>query len=51
MDNVYEQKNCNRFNSGYKIIKQLKPSVGANNLLNVYPDKQDESEILKLVVT
>jgi hypothetical protein len=34
-------KNCNRFNSGYKIIKQLKPSVGANNLLNVYPDKQD----------
>ena len=27
---------------GYKLSKQLKLSVGANNLFNIYPDKQDE---------
>ena len=27
---------------GYQLTKQLKFSIGANNLLNVYHDKQDE---------
>ena len=27
---------------GYQFTKNLKLSIGSNNLLNVYPDKQDE---------
>lgn len=43
MDNVYGAKIVTDLTLGYKIIKQLKLSVGATNLLNIYPDKQDES--------
>lgn len=42
-DNVYGAKIVTDLTLGYKFIKQLKLSIGANNLLNIYPDKQDES--------
>lgn len=42
-DNVYSSKIVTDLTVGYQLIKSLKLSVGANNLLNVYPDKQDES--------
>ena len=43
MDNVYNAKIVSDLTLGYKLYKELKLSIGANNLLNVYPDKQDES--------
>jgi iron complex outermembrane recepter protein len=42
-DNVYGAKIVTDLTLGFKLAKQLKLSVGANNLLNIYPDKQDES--------
>ncbi len=43
LDNVYNAKTVTDLTLGFKIMKQLKLSIGANNLLNVYPTKQDES--------
>ena len=43
LDNVYSAKVITDLTIGYKIIKNIKLSVGANNLFNMYPDKQDES--------
>ena len=43
LDNVYNAKTVTDLTLGFKILKQLKLSIGANNLLNVYPTKQDES--------
>lgn len=43
LDNVYGAKTVTDLTLGYKLIKSLKLSIGANNILNVYPDKQDES--------
>ena len=41
-DDVYGAKIVTDLTAGYQLSKQLKLSIGANNLLNVYPDKQDE---------
>lgn len=41
-DDVYNAKTVTDLTLGYKLSKQLKISIGSNNLLNVYPDKQDE---------
>jgi iron complex outermembrane receptor protein len=39
---IYGAKIVTDLTLGYKLSKSLKLSIGANNLLNVYPDKQDE---------
>jgi iron complex outermembrane receptor protein len=41
-DDVYGAKIVTDLTLGFQLTKQLKLSVGSNNLLNVYPDKQDE---------
>jgi iron complex outermembrane receptor protein len=41
-DDVYSAKVVTDLTVGYKLSKQLKLSLGANNLFNIYPDKQDE---------
>ena len=41
-DDVYDAKIVTDLTLGYQICKNLKLSIGSNNLLNVYPDKQDE---------
>ncbi|MDI1255923.1 MAG: TonB-dependent receptor [Flavobacterium sp.] len=41
-DDVYNAKIVTDLTFGYQLTKQLKLSVGGNNILNVYPDKQDE---------
>ena len=41
-NDVYGAKIVTDLTAGYQLTKQLKFSIGANNLLNVYPDKQDE---------
>jgi iron complex outermembrane receptor protein len=41
-EDVYSAKVVTDLTVGYKLSKQLKLSVGANNLFNIYPDKQDE---------
>jgi len=41
-DDVYGAKIVSDLTVGYQLTKQLKWSVGANNFMNVYPDKQDE---------
>ncbi|WP_395066507.1 TonB-dependent receptor plug domain-containing protein, partial [Flavobacterium sp.] len=43
MDNVYDPKIVTDLTLGFKVTKQLKLSVGSNNLFNIYPTKQDES--------
>ena len=43
LDNVYDPKIVTDLTLGFQIIKQLKLSVGSNNLFNIYPTKQDES--------
>lgn len=43
LDNVYSSKIVTDLTVGYQLIKSLKLSIGANNLFNIYPDKQDES--------
>ncbi len=40
-DDVYNAKIVTDLTVGYKLSKQLKLSVGANNLFNIYPDQQD----------
>lgn len=39
---VYSPKTITDLTIGYQITKQLKLTVGSNNLFNIYPDKQDE---------
>lgn len=41
-DDVYSAKISTDLTFGYQLNKQLKLTVGSNNLFNVYPDKQDE---------
>ena len=43
LDNVYDPKIVTDLTLGFQIIKQVKLSVGSNNLFNIYPTKQDES--------
>ncbi len=43
MDNVYQAKIVTDLTLGVKVTKQLKISIGSNNLFNIYPTKQDES--------
>jgi iron complex outermembrane receptor protein len=43
MDNVYTAKIVTDVTVGCQITKQIKLSLGSNNLFNIYPDKQDES--------
>lgn len=42
-DNVYNPKIVTDLTLGFQILKQVKLTVGSNNLFNVYPTKQDES--------
>ena len=42
-DNVYGAKIVTDLTLGFNITKQVKLSIGSNNLFNIYPDKQDES--------
>ncbi|EJL59071.1 TonB-dependent receptor [Flavobacterium sp. CF136] len=41
-DDVYNPRLVTDLTIGYKLTKNLKLSVGSNNLFNVYPTKQDE---------
>ncbi|MFC6876787.1 TonB-dependent receptor [Flavobacterium myungsuense] len=41
-DDVYTAKTVTDLTFGYQLSKQLKLSIGSNNLFNIYPDKQDE---------
>ena len=43
LDNVYDPKIVTDLTLGFQIIKQVKLSIGSNNLFNIYPTKQDES--------
>jgi iron complex outermembrane receptor protein len=43
LDNVYNSRVNTDLTFGYQFTKQLKLTVGSNNLFNVYPTKQDES--------
>ena len=42
-NNVYDPKIVTDLTLGFQIIKQVKLTVGSNNLFNIYPTKQDES--------
>jgi iron complex outermembrane receptor protein len=39
---IYRAKIVTDLTLGYKLSKQFKLSLGANNLFNIYPDKQDD---------
>ena len=41
-DDVYNPRVITDLTFGYKLTKNLKLSAGSNNLLNIYPTKQDE---------
>ena len=41
-DDVYTARTVTDLTLGYQLSKQLKLSIGSNNLFNIYPDKQDE---------
>ena len=41
-DDVYNPRLITDLTFGYKLTKNLKLSAGSNNLLNIYPTKQDE---------
>lgn len=43
LDNVYTPRLNTDLTVGYQFTKQLKLTVGSNNLFNIYPTKQDES--------
>jgi iron complex outermembrane receptor protein len=43
VDNVYAPRVNTDITFGYQINKQLKLTLGSNNLFNIYPTKQDES--------
>jgi iron complex outermembrane receptor protein len=42
-DNVYDAKIVTDLTLGFQIVKQVKLTIGSNNLFNIYPTKQDES--------
>ncbi|WP_309614530.1 TonB-dependent receptor domain-containing protein [Flavobacterium sp.] len=42
-NNVYDPKIVTDLTLGFQVIKQVKLTVGSNNLFNIYPTKQDES--------
>ncbi|MCF6128787.1 TonB-dependent receptor [Flavobacterium sp. AS60] len=42
-NNVYNAKIVTDLTLGFQVVKQVKLTVGSNNLFNVYPTKQDES--------
>lgn len=42
-NDVYSAKTSTDLTLGYQFTKQLKLTVGSNNLFNVYPDQQDET--------
>ncbi len=42
-NNVYDPKIVTDLTLGFQVMKQVKLSVGSNNLFNIYPTKQDES--------
>jgi iron complex outermembrane receptor protein len=41
-NDVYSTKMVTDLTLGYKLSKNLKLTLGSNNLFNIYPDKQDE---------
>ncbi|HSD05907.1 TonB-dependent receptor [Flavobacterium sp.] len=41
-DDVYHQKTITDLTAGYQLSKEIKLSIGCNNLFNIYPTKQDE---------
>lgn len=41
-NDVYDPKIVTDLTLGFQIIKQVKLSIGSNNLFNIYPTKQDE---------
>ncbi|TDD97447.1 TonB-dependent receptor [Flavobacterium cellulosilyticum] len=41
-NDVYNPKISTDLTFGYQMTKQLKLTLGSNNLFNIYPDKQDE---------
>lgn len=43
LNNVYDPKIVSDLTLGFQLIKELKLSIGSNNLFNIYPTKQDES--------
>lgn len=43
LNNVYDPKIVTDLTLGFKIVKQVKLTIGSNNLFNIYPTKQDES--------
>ncbi len=43
LDNVYNARVNTDLTFGYQFTKQLKLTLGSNNLFNIYPTKQDES--------
>jgi len=42
-NDVYSAKTSTDLTVGYQFTKQLKLTVGSNNLFNIYPDQQDET--------
>ena len=40
---IYGAKTTTDLTLGFKLTKNIRLSVGSNNLFNIYPDKQDES--------
>jgi iron complex outermembrane receptor protein len=42
-NDVYSAKISTDLTAGYQFTKQLKLTVGSNNLFNIYPDQQDET--------
>ena len=43
LDNIYTPRVNTDLTLGYQFTKQLKITLGSNNLFNIYPTKQDES--------
>ena len=43
LDNVYDARIVTDLTFGFQFTKNLKLTLGSNNLFNVYPTKQDES--------
>jgi iron complex outermembrane recepter protein len=41
-NDVYHQRTVTDLTAGYQLCKNLKLSIGGNNIFNIYPSKQDE---------
>jgi iron complex outermembrane recepter protein len=41
-DDIYNAKMVTDMTIGFQLAKEVKLSLGTNNLFNIYPDKQDE---------